>query len=88
MLLRQELFSSCGTVKRLVLPPTKTLAIVEFAEAAEARSAFRGLAYKRFHHVPIYLEWAPSDIFTAAVPPQVDIMHLFFLGSYGNDYLG
>lgn len=67
----QELFSSCGTVKRLVLPPTKTLAIVEFAEAGEARSAFRGLAYKRFHHVPIYLEWAPSNIFKAPAPPKV-----------------
>lgn len=67
----QELFSTSGTVKRLVLPPTKTLAIVEYADAAEARKAFRGLAYKRFHNVPIYLEWAPSDIFSAPAPSQV-----------------
>lgn len=26
------------------------------------RSAFRGLAYKKYQHVPLYLEWAPKDI--------------------------
>jgi multiple RNA-binding domain-containing protein 1 len=28
-----------------------------------AANAFRGLAYKRFHHVPLYVEYAPADIF-------------------------
>ena len=32
--------------------------------------AFKGLAYKRYHHVPIYLEWAPKDIFRADAPKQ------------------
>ena len=27
------------------------------------QAAFRKLAYKRFMHVPLYLEWAPLDIF-------------------------
>jgi multiple RNA-binding domain-containing protein 1 len=26
------------------------------------RSAFRGLAYKKYQHVPLYLEWAPKNI--------------------------
>ena len=53
---------------RLVLPPTKTLALVEFGEAADARRAFKGLAYKRFQNIPLYLEWAPAGIFNADAP--------------------
>ena len=52
-----------GEVRRLVLPPTRTLALVEFLVPADARVAFRKLAYKRFQHVPLYLEWAPADVF-------------------------
>ena len=45
---------------RLVLPATKTLALVEFAESADARRAFKALAYKRFQKIPLYLEWGAS----------------------------
>lgn len=30
--------------------------------------AFKALAYKRYQHVPIYLEWAPANIFRADAP--------------------
>lgn len=30
--------------------------------------AFKALAYKRYQHVPIYLEWAPAKIFRADAP--------------------
>ena len=63
----QAMFGAMGELRRVVLPDTRTLALVEFLEAADARAAFRGLAYKRFQHVPLYLEWAPADIFTAKV---------------------
>jgi multiple RNA-binding domain-containing protein 1 len=33
---------------------------------APPRSAFKALAYKKYHHVPIYLEWAPRDVWDAA----------------------
>ena len=62
------LFEPFGTVVRLVMPPSCALAIVEMANSNEARSAFRGMAYRRFRHVPIYLEWAPEDVFTAPAP--------------------
>lgn len=35
-------------------------AIVEFAEPSEARTAFKRLAYSKFKHLPLYLEWAPD----------------------------
>ncbi|KAK9825631.1 hypothetical protein WJX81_001303 [Elliptochloris bilobata] len=63
-----ELFGACGPLARLVLPPTRALALVEFEDAADARRAFRALAYKRLHHVPLYLEWAPAGVFAAAPP--------------------
>jgi len=34
-----------------------------------ARRAFKGLAYKRYHHVPLYLEWAPKSVFDAVAAP-------------------
>eukprot|EP00879_Flechtneria_rotunda_P010492 GHRR01010968.1.p1 GENE.GHRR01010968.1~~GHRR01010968.1.p1 ORF type:complete len:379 (+),score=174.71 GHRR01010968.1:1448-2584(+) len=60
--LRQLFVGPGRTVVRLVLPPTKTLALVEFAEPQEARSAFKSLAYKRYQQVALYLEWAPKNI--------------------------
>jgi multiple RNA-binding domain-containing protein 1 len=66
------MFGAMGELRRLVLPPTRTLALVEFLEPADARAAFRKLAYKRFQHVPLYLEWAPADVFTVrALHPGV-----------------
>ncbi|ETV87264.1 hypothetical protein, variant [Aphanomyces astaci] len=60
-----QLFRTYGELARFVLPPSKTMALVEFMEASEARKAFRTLAYKKFQHVPLYLEWAPVKVFKA-----------------------
>lgn len=32
-------------------------------EPAEAKFAFKKLAYTNFKHYPLYLEWAPADVF-------------------------
>lgn len=45
--------------KQMLIPPSKTVALLEYEHPTEARSVFRKLAYKRFQHVPLYLEWAP-----------------------------
>jgi len=63
-----DMFEAMGALARLVLPPTRTLALVEYLEAQDAKRAFRGLAYKRCHHVPLYLEWAPEGIFAPDAP--------------------
>lgn len=41
------------------MPKSKTIALVDFLEPTEARAAYKGLAYRRYKHVPLYLEWAP-----------------------------
>tara|TARA_B110000977_G_scaffold17463_1_gene21213 strand:+ start:696 stop:1292 length:597 start_codon:yes stop_codon:yes gene_type:complete len=68
---QDELRTMCekfGVVSRFVLPDTKTIAVVEFLEPTDARKAFKGLAYKRYKHVPIYVEWAPVGIFVSDAP--------------------
>ena len=72
-LILQELFGRHGDIGRLVLPPTRVLALVEYLEASDARSAFRGLAYRRLQHVPLYLEWAPAGIFAGPAPTTASV---------------
>ena len=56
-------FPRHGVINRLVLPPHGLSALIDFAEAVEARSAFTKLAYTKFKNAPLYLEWAPADAF-------------------------
>ncbi|KAL7391647.1 hypothetical protein ABVT39_011966 [Epinephelus coioides] len=67
----EELFSPHGSLGRVVLPPSGLTAIIEFLEPTEAKRAFTRLAYSKFHHVPLYLEWAPVGVFVAAKPEPV-----------------
>lgn len=69
-----QMFRKHGEIGRFLLPPSKTLALVEFFEPSEARKAFRSLAYKKYQHVPLYLEWAPVKVFTkdAKQPSKAD----------------
>lgn len=59
----KELFSRAGPILRWILPPSHTMAVVEFSNNQDASKAFKTLAFKRYRSVPIYLEWAPRDIF-------------------------
>jgi multiple RNA-binding domain-containing protein 1 len=59
-----ELFGKYGVIGRLVLPPARTIALVEIPDRNEAKVAFRKLAYKKFKTLPLYLEWAPAGTFT------------------------
>jgi len=43
-----SLFSQHGTVSRVVLTPSRALAIVEFVTPSDAKAAFKALAYKQF----------------------------------------
>ncbi|KAI8365882.1 hypothetical protein EDC96DRAFT_608172 [Choanephora cucurbitarum] len=59
----RELFGKFGELGRLLIPPAKTIAVVEFLEPSEARTAFKSLAYRRYKDSLIYLEKAPSGLF-------------------------
>ncbi|CAA7406840.1 unnamed protein product [Spirodela intermedia] len=67
-----KMFGKFGSLDKIILPPTKTLALVIFLESAEARAAFKGLAYKRYKDGPLYLEWAPGDILSSKPVSETD----------------
>ena len=60
------LFGAHGRLARLALPPSRGLALVEFGDATAAKAALASLAYRRLHHVPLYLEWAPVGVWARA----------------------
>lgn len=62
----RKLFEEHGKVVRFLMPPSGTIAIIEFAVAPEARSAFKTLAYRKMKDSVLFLEPAPKDLFTDA----------------------
>ncbi|KAF5185014.1 Multiple rna-binding domain-containing protein [Thalictrum thalictroides] len=75
-----KMFGKFGSIDKIILPPTKTLALVVFLEAAEARSAFKGLAYRRYKDAPLYLEWAPSNILSPSSESENNLKDDFIVG--------
>ena len=55
----ETLFTPFGSLHRVILPPAGISALVEFLEPSHAKAAFKSLAYSKFKHLPLYLEWAP-----------------------------
>lgn len=62
-----KLFQVGEATLEVLLPPSRSIALVKYGHSADAKRAFRKLAYRRFKHVPIYLEWAPL---TASTEPS------------------
>ena len=65
----RRLFSKHGDIVRVVLPATRTIALIEFHHPNEAKTAFRSLAYTRLYDTPLFLEWAPDGIFEGPPAP-------------------
>lgn len=65
----RQLFARHGNVGRVVFPPSHTMALVEFLDHNDAQKALRSLAYTKFKTEPLYLEYAPVNVFKAT-PPQ------------------
>ncbi|KAG0349230.1 hypothetical protein BG004_000454 [Podila humilis] len=66
-----DLFGTHGDLGRVLMPPAKTIAIVEFLQPSEARSAFSHLAYRRFKDTILYLEKAPVGVFNSKYDPEM-----------------
>lgn len=60
----RTLFEESGPVLRVLMPPSGTIAIVQFSQANHAKSAFGKLAYRRIKDSVLFLENAPKDLFT------------------------
>src|SRR5690348_11960852 len=59
----RKLFEPYGTIIRLLMPPSGTIAIVEFSRPDEAQNAFKSLAYRKLGDSILFLEKAPKDLF-------------------------
>lgn len=59
----RKLFETYGSITKLLLPPSGTIAIIEFEQAAQAKSAFGALAYRKFKDSILFLEKAPKGLF-------------------------
>lgn len=69
----KKLFEAHGTVTKLLMPPSGTIAILEFEQANQARSAFGTLAYRKFKDSILFLEKAPKDLFSVNVAQPANI---------------
>ena len=66
----RTLFAESGPVLRVLMPPSGTIAIVQFSQANHAKAAFGKLAYRRIKDSVLFLEKAPKDIFSSDAPAQ------------------
>lgn len=62
----RNMFEEHGTVLQVLMPPSGTIAVVQFAQPAQAKAAFARLAYRRVKDSVLFLEKAPKDLFVNA----------------------
>jgi multiple RNA-binding domain-containing protein 1 len=65
----RSLFEPYGQILRLLMPPSGTIAIVEFARPDQAQAAFKGLAYRKMGDSILFLEKAPKNLFDGTAAP-------------------
>lgn len=59
----REVFERYGALKKLEIGPFNTLALAEFENEKQAKTAMKNLAYHKFNYLmPLYLEYAPLSI--------------------------
>lgn len=64
----KSLFEKHGHIARFLMPQHGITALVDFIEPFEAKKAFTKLAYSQFKSAPLYLEWAPENVFLKSAP--------------------
>lgn len=58
----KKLFEFYGVIKKFLMSPNRSIAIVEFDSTQFSNNCFKNLSYYKFKGEPLYLEWAPIDI--------------------------
>jgi multiple RNA-binding domain-containing protein 1 len=59
----REMFEVHGELGRVLIPPARTIAVVEFVHPDEAAKAFKVVAYRRLGNTIVYLEKGPIGMF-------------------------
>ena len=77
-----KMFGDFGDIRRVLMPPAGTIAIVEFVQAPAARTAYVNMAYRRFKNTVLFLEKGPKDLFESDfIPASVDVTTTTSAGS-------
>jgi multiple RNA-binding domain-containing protein 1 len=66
----KDMLNQFGQVKRLIFPPTGTMAVAQYNEAPAASLALKQLAYSNLKGSPLYLEKAPQGIWEGQEQPK------------------
>ena len=64
-----KMFGNFGDIRRILMPPAGTIAIIEFVQAPAARAAYANVAYRRFKNTVLFLEKGPKDLFDSDFLP-------------------
>eukprot|EP00792_Barthelona_sp_PAP020_P007549 TRINITY_DN3149_c6_g6_i1.p1 TRINITY_DN3149_c6_g6~~TRINITY_DN3149_c6_g6_i1.p1 ORF type:complete len:721 (-),score=229.56 TRINITY_DN3149_c6_g6_i1:116-2278(-) len=67
----REKFSPFGDILKLILSPHNSIAIVQFSHENAAKSCFRRLAYVDYYDQPLFIQYAPENVFS--LPKNDDI---------------
>eukprot|EP00835_Amoeboradix_gromovi_P000671 NODE_25_length_35605_cov_0.353461.p3 type:complete len:729 gc:universal NODE_25_length_35605_cov_0.353461:5932-3746(-) len=78
-------FQKFGDIVRLLLPPSRSVAIIEYVHPTEAKIAFKASSYKPFDGLPLYLEWAPKFTFKKTRGKPVSKTPTIVVGTNSND---
>lgn len=68
----RALLDKFGPLSKFLLPPTGTMALVQYEEAYQATEALKNLAYRNIKGSVLYLERGPQGIFDAQPKPALD----------------
>lgn len=66
----RALFDVYGSITRIIMPPSGTISIIEFAQREHAHAAFKNLAYRKFKDSILFLEKAPKTVFNVENLPN------------------
>jgi len=69
----RKLFEPHGSITRLLMPPSGTIAVIEFGQRDHARSAFSSLAYRKFKDSILFLEKAPKGLLNGTNQVLTDV---------------
>lgn len=61
----KRLFEEHGDITKFLMPPSGTIAIIEYANSAQCQAAFGALAYRKLRSSMLFLEKAPKNVFSA-----------------------
>ncbi|KAK5171195.1 Multiple RNA-binding domain-containing protein 1 [Saxophila tyrrhenica] len=68
----RRLFEEHGELKKFLMPPAETIAIIEYPNAAQCKTAFGALAYRKIKGSVLFLEKAPKGLFEGKAVPVTE----------------